>query len=193
MCLSNFTITNKIMMRTTEVSILASVIFLAALTLQAPQDTPALPALPGDDQLFPLPIAITKNNQFMELPYIGKEYSVSFEFFINKMPTEVYQTIIHLTTGENCCGMGSRIPAVWAMSSKEFLVASGVSGNGNLFKKFPGMEENKWYKLEINQKLVDAKVVNTDFELRYISTILVHVRSDAGWCKHLVRRKYHTY
>ena len=60
-----------------------------------------------------VPVTLAKNTLITELPYIGKEYSVSFEVFINKMPTEPYQNVIHLSTGENVAAMGSRIPAVW--------------------------------------------------------------------------------
>ena len=121
------------------------------------------------------PLALTKNKQITELPYIGKEYSVSFEVFINKMPTQPYQGVLHFTTGENYAAMGSRNPAVWVTASKEFHIASAVSGNKNLVKNFPGLEENKWYKIEINQKLVDAKVINLNLEFRLIKHILVHV------------------
>ena len=111
------------------------------------------------------PLALTKNKQITELPYIGKEYSVSFEVFINKMPTQPYQNVIHFTTGEDYAAMGSRNPAVWVTASKEFHIASSVSGNLNLWTNFPGLEENKWYKIEINQKLVDAKVINLNLDV----------------------------
>ena len=107
---------------------------------------------------------MTKNKQIIELPYLGKEYSVSFELFMNKMPTANYQSVIQLTTGKDCCGMGDRSPGVWVMNSKELLVTAAISGNGNTHKMFPGMEENKWYKIEINQRKGNGKVVNTDFE-----------------------------
>ena len=55
MFLSNFTITNKMLRITSEVSILAmAAIFLASPTLQTPQDPPAVPALPGQHRLWHL-------------------------------------------------------------------------------------------------------------------------------------------
>ena len=122
----------------------------------------------------------------------GKEYSVSFEVFINKMPTQPYQSVIHLTTGENQAAMGCRIPAVWVTASKEFHITSAVNDNKNLWKNLPGIEENKWYKIEINQKLVDAKVINSDLEFELINHILVHVQCYFGRCKCIFRRKYQT-
>ena len=108
------------------------------------------------------PIALTKNKLIEELPYIGKEYSVSFEVFINKMPTaETYVSVLHLTIGGNMDVMGSRNPGVWVKNTKELFVGSAISGNLNAYKMFP-VEENKWHKVDINQKLVDGKVVNTD-------------------------------
>ena len=98
-----------------------------------------------------------------ELPYIGKEYSVSFEVFINKMPTaETYVSVLHLTISGNIDVMGSRNPGVWVMNSKQLTIASSISGNKNLHKNIPGLEKNKWYKIEITQKLVDGKVLNKD-------------------------------
>ena len=94
-----------------------------------------------------------------ELPYIEKEYSVSFELFVNKMPTNEWENVLHFTTGENHGNiMGARNPAVFLRSSKEFQVCSAISGNANENKNFPGLEENKWFKIEITQKLVDGKV-----------------------------------
>ena len=119
-----------------------------------------------------------------ELPYIGKEYSVSFEVFINKMPTQPYQSVIHFTTGDN----NSRNPAVWVTANKEFC----FSGNNKLWKKLPGLEENKWYKIEINQKLVVGKVINLNLEFELIKHILVHVQYYFGWCRCIFRRKYRT-
>ena len=93
-----------------------------------------------------------------------------------------------MTTGEDL----SRNPAVWVTANKEFHIASAVSGNKNLVKNFPGLEENKWYKIEINQKLVDAKVINSNLEFELINHILVHVQYYFGRCKCILRRKYHT-
>ena len=137
-------------------------------------------------------VTLAKNTLITELPYIGKEYSVSFEVFINKMPTEPYRNVIHLTTGENVAAMGSRIPAVWVTDKKEFHITSSVNDNLNLWKNFPGLEENKWYKIEINQKLVDAKVINTNLEFELINHILVHVQCYFGRCKCIFCRKYCT-
>ena len=113
----------------------------------------------------PVPVTLAKNTLITELPYIRKEYSVSFEVFINKMPARPYQNVIHLSTGENYKVEGSRIPAVWVTASKEFHITSAVSGNMNLWKNLPGVEESKWYKIEINQKLVDAKVINLNLDV----------------------------
>ena len=94
---------------------------------------------------------LARNTQITELPYIGKEYSVSFEVFINKMPTEDYRSVIHFTTGDD----NSRNPALWINKAKEFCFVS----NPSLWKTLPAME-NKWYKIQINQRLVDGKVIN---------------------------------
>ena len=132
-------------------------------------------SLPGYEFERTWQMSVAKNTELTVLPYIGKEYSVSFELFINKFGRNAYESVIHLTTGANFAGMGSRNPAVWVMNSKHLTIASSISGNKNLHKNIPGLEKNKWYKIEITQKLVDGKVLNKDFEFKFISNILVHV------------------
>ena len=105
-------------------------------------------------------MVLSKNKKITELPYIGKEYSISFELFINKFGNDLYQSVIHLTTGENYADMGSRNPVVWVRKSKQLSVSSSISGMKSLNKRIPGLKEKKWQKIEITQKPVDGKVVN---------------------------------
>ena len=125
-----------------------SVIFLSSVTLQA------------GDLVYPVPVTVTlaKNTQLTELAYIGKEYSVSFELFINKFGTDTYQSVLHLSTGGNLDEMGNRNPAVFVYNTSpvQLHITSAVSGNKNMAKNFPGLVENKWQKIEISQKLVDG-------------------------------------
>merc|ERR1719430_1462362 len=103
-------------------------------------------------------IKLEKNKKLDELPYIGKEFSVSFELFLDSYPAAdvPFASVLHLTLGENMAKMGDRIPAVWIMPSKEIHVVSAVSGKISGKEKYP-VESGKWVKMEINQKLVDGK------------------------------------
>jgi len=103
-------------------------------------------------------IKIEKNKKVDELPYIGKEFSVSFELFLDSDPAAdvPWATVLHLTIGGNIAAMGDRIPAVWVTSAKELHVASAISGSSNSHENYP-VEIGKWIKVEINQKLVNGK------------------------------------
>jgi len=104
-------------------------------------------------------IDIKKNQQIAENPYIGKEYDVSFELLITKFGTEPFQSVIHLTLGENHGRNGDRIPAVWVTDKKKLCIASAVSGDVNKHDYVPAteLEADKWIKVQISQKLVDGK------------------------------------
>ena len=56
---------------------------------------------------------LKKGDLITNLDYIGKEFKVEFDFWINKL-VPGYSSIIHLTQGGNYARYGDRIPAVWA-------------------------------------------------------------------------------
>ena len=106
-----------------------------------------------------MPMDIVKNKLVDEVPYIGKEFSVSFELLINKFqPAVEYTSVLHLTTGDNYGKMGDRIPALWVTKENLLYVAHAISGNHNNLKLLPGLKEKLWNKVEISQKLVNGKV-----------------------------------
>ena len=132
----------------------------------------------GSDKVFSFGVktrfTVEKNVELAELPSLGKEFSVSFGLFINKMPTVPYAQVIHLTTGANNDEMGSTIPGLWVTPAKRVMVMSGISGVKNVYKEFP-VEENKWVNMLITQKIVEGKVINKDFEFKIIKNVAVHV------------------
>ena len=105
------------------------------------------------------PFALTKNNLITELPFLGKEYQLTFELKVTKFGADDYQSVIHLTaTGVNCCNMGDRTPGVWITKDQKIGIASAVNG-GHFWKVYPTvLEENKWILIEISQTLVEGKV-----------------------------------
>ena len=70
---------------------------------------------------------------------------------ITKTPVG-YQNILHLTTGEDCCEAGSRIPAVFlnSMDGKPFLQAPIAMTRDQIYKDIT-LEMNKQYSVELVQ------------------------------------------
>ena len=62
--------------------------------------------------------SIRRNNLIEELPYIGKEFTVSFDLFISSVKKAKYQSILRLTLGRNNNEMGDRIPAIFFTSDQ---------------------------------------------------------------------------
>ena len=110
-----------------------------------------------------------KNKQLEELPFIGKEFSISFELFLDSYPAAdvPWANVLHLTLGENNATMGDRIPGLWVTRGKELSVTSAISGNLNNYENY-AVESGKWIKIEINQKLVGGKVGVPSFDNQLI-------------------------
>ena len=96
--------------------------------------------------------------EIYKLPFIGKQFSVTFDLLINKISGEAFQSVLHLTMGHDIGRMGDRIPAIWVTNNKELVVVSAISGYWDYYKMIPGMVEKKWMKLEISQKPINGKV-----------------------------------
>eukprot|EP00091_Calanus_sinicus_P008435 TRINITY_DN2051_c0_g1_i1.p1 TRINITY_DN2051_c0_g1~~TRINITY_DN2051_c0_g1_i1.p1 ORF type:complete len:215 (-),score=45.38 TRINITY_DN2051_c0_g1_i1:104-724(-) len=123
------------------------------------------PSLPGGGFVEAKPFTLTKNNLVTELPFLGKEYQVTFELKVSKFPgtdnVQRFQNVIHLSaTGVNCCNVGDRVPAVWISKEKGLAFAALVNGIANYWKVLPTVHaENKWILIDISQKLVDGKYI----------------------------------
>ena len=102
-----------------------------------------------------------KNNQITELPFLGKEYNLSFKLKINQFGADAHQSVNHLTLGVNA-EKEDMLKVVWIANTKLFYIASAMSGNLNSNQNLPTvLEENKWIRVEISQTLVDGKVNQT--------------------------------
>ena len=115
-------------------------------------------------------IRIVKDTRYehYKIPYIGKEFLISFELLINSITGEEWQNVIHITTGDNSAKMGDRIPGVWVTGQKDLHVSFAINGKANFFKNLGKVEENKAIKVEISQKATaDEKVFNLNcFDVR---------------------------
>merc|ERR1719209_2406814 len=103
-------------------------------------------------------IKLEKNKKLDELPYIGKEFSISFELFLDSYPAAdvPFANILHITLGADNTKMGDRIPALWIKPDKEIHEGAAISGKVNSVGNH-AIESGKWNKIEFNQKLVDGK------------------------------------
>ena len=101
-----------------------------------------------------------KNKTLGDLLYIGKEFSVSVEFFLDSYPAAdvPFVNVLHLTRKDDGPELGNRIPGLWIKPNKELHESFSISGNWNNVANH-AVESGKWNKVEINQKLVDGKVV----------------------------------
>ena len=70
---------------------------------------------PGD-------VSLTKGN----LAWSGvwsDEFTIEFDVIVTSELTDTWHNIFHVTTGDNCCKLGDRIPAVWANKAKHFHIS----------------------------------------------------------------------
>ena len=54
----------------------------------------------------------------------------------SNLDVQDFASIVHVTTGENCCSVGSRIPAVWYHPRGDLHITTGSDGNGNYIQNF---------------------------------------------------------
>jgi len=131
-----------------------------------------------------VPIVKEQLYEEFQVPFLGKEFSISFELFINKLTTTVpWESVIHLTTDGNVGKMGDRIPGIWVKDGKTLHIAFAINGVGNTVKNVGALEENKWIKVEISQKPTADKKYNFEVKLNGESVWLVENTTPAVYSK----------
>ena len=94
-----------------------------------------------------------KNKMVKEFQNWGDVFKVEFAITVTKIPSVAYQNVFHFTTSGDYNVYGDRIPALWIannLNKPEFFIASAVSGNRDLFKRFD-IELGKQYQITIKQ------------------------------------------
>ena len=100
---------------------------------------------------------LKKNNLVTELPCFAKEFDISFDLFVTSISADAWQSVIHFTTGSDCCAVGTRIPGIWINHAKKCMV--WMDGTPKMIYHCPeDMELNKWIKFDISQRLWNDKV-----------------------------------
>ena len=112
-------------------------------------------------------VTIVRNRMVSTLTILPKQFDISFDFYATKW-IGGWTNILHLTTGPNCCGIGSRIPAIFPLGGKLHF-AFAVSGNGNYVVPTPKLPLRKWMNFRINQRFEGGKYV---FRVYYNNKVL---------------------
>ena len=103
-------------------------------------------------------ITLKKNNFISRVPYIGREFEVSFEIF----PTWFnggWHSVLHFTkSARNAAIRGDRNPAIWftrgnaALNQHKMLVCSDINGNKNsCYTTRNIIKAHKWTSIKISQ------------------------------------------
>ena len=102
-----------------------------------------------------LEVRVQKNNLLLIVPSWGPSFKISFELkvfsFSSCSPTKMANYLTFTATDNNCCDIGDRIPAFFTNSGGFLQLATQINENGNLVERSPRLEENIWYKVEVEQ------------------------------------------
>jgi len=100
-------------------------------------------------------IKVENNNLIGIIPSWGPTFKISFELkvvsFTTCNPMEMANYLTFTATDNNCCDIGDRIPAFFTNSGGFLQLAMQINHDGNVIKSSPKLEENVWYKLEVEQ------------------------------------------
>ena len=111
-------------------------------------------SMQGEDNL-----VIEKNQKITTLPYLGKQFSVSFQLLFRYFPTvNPYESVLHLTVGPNAGSLGSRIPGIWATKYRKLMVVHSINGNWKFGSEVSGMNGSFWHSVSVSQELRNGKV-----------------------------------
>ena len=94
---------------------------------------------------------LAKNRLVTKLPMLTKQFQISFDFKPTKW-INGWTSILHFTTGANCCSPGSRIPAIFPLNQK-LAISFAIGNSGNTYFWTPKLPLNKWVHFTMVQKL----------------------------------------
>jgi len=102
-------------------------------------------------------IRVKKNNLIGIIPSWGPSFKISFELKVLSFAScrargdGVSNYLTFTATDKECCDIGDRVPAFFTNSGGFLQLATQINDNGNVIKSSPQLEENVWYKLEVEQ------------------------------------------
>ena len=108
---------------------------------------------------------VIPNTLVETLPTLGPSYRVYLNLYINSfdgtnLKGGKWAELLRFTTTENnCCSIGSRIPAIFTNKGGFIQVATQLGTSGNNWKNVNSVNQEKtWYRLEILQFAKNDKV-----------------------------------
>ena len=101
--------------------------------------------------------ALVRRRLMKTLSVLPKQFDISFDFKATKWMGG-WTSILHLTTGANCCGIGQRIPAIFPLNGK-LAISFAVDRNGNYYFWTPKLALNTWYNFRLTQQLVGKNYI----------------------------------
>ena len=108
-------------------------------------------------------IRVKENKLIGSIPSWGPIFKISFDLkvlsFVTCSPDGVANYLTFTATDNDCCKIGDRIPAFFTNSGGFLQLATQINENGNLVKSSPQLEENIWYKVEVEQFKEDKQVI----------------------------------
>merc|ERR1712098_351953 len=109
-------------------------------------------------------IPIKKNNLIAEIPKWGPAWKISFELNIASFSNygEEWGNVFQFTTGNECCDIGDRIPALFTRNNNSLYYTTNIDDNGDYYTYSNGdINTNTWYSFEIEQNFVSDQWINT--------------------------------
>lgn len=125
----------------------------------------------------------TRNNMVSVIPRLSKTFSVRFEVNPKYFQTG-WTNVIHLSTGDNCCNHGDRVPAVWfhgasrTATVNKMHICFSIDNNGNhCFNTKTNIPRGQWTSVEISQR---AEGSAHRYEIKVNGTVVHSIVNNAA-------------
>jgi len=109
-------------------------------------------------------LELKKNQLVTVVPFLGREYTISFHLYLNSYQTHDWTSVLHFTTSGDAYNYGDRNPAIWvsghAGNPKKLHFSSGINGLINAYFYHDKIYPLKtWIQINISQILVGKKFI----------------------------------
>jgi len=105
-------------------------------------------------------LVLKRDHLITVVPYVGREYTITFDLYMNSYGPEHWYSILHFTKNGNYRLCGDRNPALWVSREKTIHVASCVEGMANYHRTTREVFPLKtWLPFKISQVLVGTKFI----------------------------------
>ena len=116
-------------------------------------------------------LVLKKGHLITVLPYLGREFKISFEVYLSSFSSADWASVIHFTTGGNSKYYGERNPAIWVTKYKQFHVTCSLNGVPNKWFMTGPQPLKTWIPIIITQKPSNGEVNLQGFK----ETLLNHL------------------